>query len=255
MATRTFDDIQIRRPELARLYLQLLQAEPGRPLALFAPRRVGKTFFLDHDLAPSAEGLGMRPVYADLWLSKSAPLDAVNHAVEEALDDAQVPKSAVRRTAKTKVKKLGVMGASLELGDEPTRRALPTKADLRLDALIHRLRQASGKPVLLLLDEAQSLAEVPDGEGIAATLRAVLHKRRRDVSRCLPVLHAKAWHACCRPSAHRCTSSPRSWTSRRSATNCSKRLPSTSAPCTHASVSTSRRFVQRISGLACGRAF
>ena len=176
-----FDDIAIPRPELARVYLDLLRAQPGRPLALFAPRRVGKTFFLDHDLAPAATAAGLRPVYADLWLSKGAPLDAVNHAVEEALDDALVPASKVARAAKTKVKKVGVLGASLELGDEPVRRPLPAKAELRLDALVQRLRLAAAKPVLLLLDEVQTLADAPDGEAIAATLRAVLHKRRREV--------------------------------------------------------------------------
>jgi uncharacterized protein len=176
-----FDDIQIARPDLARLYLRLLQAEPGRPLALFAPRRVGKTFFLDHDLAPAASALGMQPVYADLWLSKRAPLEAINHAVEEALDDALVPRGAAARAAKTTVKKLGVMGASLQLGDGPARRALPANPDLRLDALVQRLRQAAGKPVVLMVDEVQTIGDAPDGEGMAATLRAVLHKRRRDV--------------------------------------------------------------------------
>jgi hypothetical protein len=178
--SRSFDDIHIGRPELARLYLELLGAQPGRPLALFAPRRVGKTFFLDHDLAPAAVTAGLQPVYADLWLSKSAPLEAINHALEEALDDAQVPKSAARRVAKTHVRKVGVMGASIELGDEPKRRALPARPDLRLDALVQRLRQACAKPVLLLLDEVQTIGDAPDGEATAATLRAVLHKRRGD---------------------------------------------------------------------------
>ena len=50
----TFDDIEVLRPRLAKSYLELLEAQPGRPLAMFAPRRVGKTFFLDHDLAPAA---------------------------------------------------------------------------------------------------------------------------------------------------------------------------------------------------------
>lgn len=62
----TFDDIEIRRPELARSYLSLLRSQPGRPLALFAPRRVGKTFFLDHDLAPIAKKAGLLPIYADV---------------------------------------------------------------------------------------------------------------------------------------------------------------------------------------------
>lgn len=143
---KTFDEIEVRRPELAQSYLALLGAQPGRPLALFAPRRVGKTFFLDHDLAPEAKEAGMLPVYADLWLHKSAPLEAVNHALEEALDDLLVPASHVGKLAKTPVKKIGVLGTSVDLGDEPRRRALPESPALRMDALVTRLaRQHKGQ--------------------------------------------------------------------------------------------------------------
>ena len=64
MTMISFDDIEVRRPDLARGYLALLAAQPGRPIALFAPRRVGKTFFLDSDLAPEARDAGLVPAYA-----------------------------------------------------------------------------------------------------------------------------------------------------------------------------------------------
>ena len=178
----TFDNIEVRRPDLARSYLSLLRAQPGRPLALFAPRRVGKTFFLDHDLAPIAKKAGLLPVYADLWLQRTAPLDAINHALEEALDDLTVPRSKVGKLAKTTVKKIGAASASVEFGEEPKRRALPTTPELRLDALIVRVAEASGKTILLLLDEIQTLGEVSNGEAIIAALRAVLHKRKSNVA-------------------------------------------------------------------------
>ncbi|ABM40003.1 conserved hypothetical protein (plasmid) [Polaromonas naphthalenivorans CJ2] len=181
-AMTTFDDIEVRRPGIAQAYLALLAAQPGRPLALFAPRRVGKTFFLDHDLAPKAKEAGMLPVYADLWLHKSAPLEAVNHALEEALDDLRVPRSHLGKLAKTPVKKIGALGASLDLGDEPQRRPLPESAALRLDALVTRLARQHKGQVLLMLDEVQTLGEVPDGVSLIASLRAVLHKRREDVA-------------------------------------------------------------------------
>ncbi|MFY7973649.1 MAG: hypothetical protein ACOVOT_04445 [Rubrivivax sp.] len=177
MAT-SYDDIEVRRPDLARSYLALMQAQPGRPLAMFAPRRVGKTHFLDHDLAPAARALGWLPVYADLWLQRSAPLDAINHALEEALDDAQVAPTRMGRIAGTPVKKIGLLGAEVEIGEPPTRRALPAAPALRLDALVARLAQAAGGPVLLMLDEIQSLAEAAQGDQVLAALRAVLHKRR-----------------------------------------------------------------------------
>jgi hypothetical protein len=80
---KTFDEIEIYRPELARSYLQFVDAQPARPPALFAPRRVGKTFFLDHDLAPLARKAGFTVEYADLWLHRTAPLEAINQALEE----------------------------------------------------------------------------------------------------------------------------------------------------------------------------
>jgi hypothetical protein len=177
----SFDDIEVHRPDLARGYLSLLRGQPGRPLALFAPRRVGKTFFLNEDLAPTARRAGFLAVYADLWLHRAAPLLAVNHALEEALDDALVPKSAVRRAAQTPVNKVGAFGASLELGEVPKRRGLPADAGPRLDALATRLAAAAGKPLLLMLDEIQALGNVPGGGDAMAALRAVLQKRKREV--------------------------------------------------------------------------
>ncbi len=181
MPTASFDDIEVRRPELADGHVALLRAQPGRPLALFAPRQVGKTYFLDHDLAPAARKHGLWPVYADLWLQQSAPLEAINHALEEALDDLLVPASAAGKLGRTPVKKIGAAGVSIDLGEAPARRALPAKPELRLDALVTRISSKSGKPVLLMLDEIQALAESPDGQGVAAALRAVLHKRREQV--------------------------------------------------------------------------
>ncbi len=179
---KTFDELEVRRPALARSYLALLEAQPGRPLTLFAPRRVGKTFFLDHDMAPEARAVGMLPVYVDLWLYKSAPLEAINHAMEEALDDLLVPAGNMGKVAKTPVTKIGVLGASLELGDVPQRRALPESSPLRLGALVTRLAGQHGGKILLMLDEVQALADSPGDAATIATLRAVLHQRRKSVS-------------------------------------------------------------------------
>lgn len=178
---KTFDDIEVRRPELANSYLALLKAQPGRPIALFAPRRVGKTYFLDGDLTPAAEKSGLLPVYADLWLNRASPLDAINHALEETMDDVNVPKSSAAKLAKTTVKKIGALSASLEFGEEPARRQLPEKPELRMDALISRLANDSGKQILLMLDEIQTLGQSASGEAAIATVRAVLQKNKKKV--------------------------------------------------------------------------
>jgi hypothetical protein len=157
-------------------------AQPRRPIVLFAPRQVGRTFFLDHDLTPTGAKAGLLPVYADVWLHRAATLEAINHAIEEAIDDATVPKGKIARVAKTPVRKIGAIGASLEVGEPPQRRALPEAPELRMDALVSRLAGLSGKPLLLMLDEIQTLGEVAGGEKIIASLRAVLHKRRKEVA-------------------------------------------------------------------------
>ena len=176
---RTFDDIEIRRPDLAASYLALLKAQPGRPIALFAPRRVGKTYFLDGDLTPAAVDAGFLPVYADLWLNRALPLDAINQALEEALDEVNVPKTKLGKLGKTAVKKVGALGASIELGEVPARRELPEKPELRMDSLISRLAADAGKPILLMLDEIQSLGQAGGGEAAIATVRAVLQKHKK----------------------------------------------------------------------------
>jgi hypothetical protein len=161
-------------------------AQPRRPIALFAPRQVGRTFFLDHDLTPTGAKAGLLPVCADVWLHRAATLEAINHAIEEAIeeaiDDATVPKGKIARVAKTPVRKIGAIGASLEVGEPPQRRALPEAPELRLDALVSRLAGLSGKPLLLMLDEIHTLGEVAGGEKIIASLRAVLHERRKEVA-------------------------------------------------------------------------
>lgn len=181
MTVLTFDDIEVRRPGLAGSYLALLAAQPGRPIALFAPRRVGKTFFLDSDLAPAARDAGLVPVYADLWLHREAPLEAINHALEEAIDDVDVPATKAGRRTRTGVKGVSAFGVGIEFGDEPARRSLPSEPSLRLDALVLRLAYAARRPILLMLDEAQTLGQHAEAAIMLSALRAVLHKRRQYV--------------------------------------------------------------------------
>ena len=177
----TFDSLIVRRPHLARGYLELLAGQPARPLALFARRRVGKTFFLWNDLREEALSAGLLPVYVDVLLHRDAPLAAINHALEEALDDATVPRTPLGKTAKTAVRKVGALGASVELGDEPKRRPLPEEAPFRFDALVGRLAAAAGKRLLLMLDEIQAVGSGTEGSNTMASIRAVLQQRQREV--------------------------------------------------------------------------
>ncbi len=54
------------RPETAAHHVRLLAGAPRRPLAIFAPRQVGKTHFLTHDLHATAQARGWEPMYVAL---------------------------------------------------------------------------------------------------------------------------------------------------------------------------------------------
>ena len=109
------------RPKLAQSYLTLLRDGSGDPICLQAPRRLGKTTFLLTEVIPAAIKAGYLPVYVDVWQHRSDPMAAINYGLQEAIDNIEVPGSTLGKRLKTKVNKVGIGSASIELGDEPAR--------------------------------------------------------------------------------------------------------------------------------------
>ncbi len=140
-------NVQSRRPALRE------NGNLFRSRSLFAARRIGKTYFLKNDLTPCATSEGFLTIYADLWLNRGSPLEAINHALEETLDDLTVPVGIVGKIAKTPIK--GIAG--IQFGDELKRRRLPDQPELRFDALVMRISISSGKRILIFLTNNISL--------------------------------------------------------------------------------------------------
>lgn len=167
------------RPALATAYLaQLL--EGGEPLALFSPRRTGKTEFLRKDITPAADAAGMLVVYADLWQDKTSAAVALAYALRSAVDDLSVPSSKAGRGLATPVRGISILGSGVTFGDD-AKRAEPQSKFVEIDQLLMRLALESGKKVLLLLDEVQQLGLDQDGEALVAALRASLTKQQGSV--------------------------------------------------------------------------
>lgn len=143
-------------------------------IAMFGPRQTGKTTLLRCEVAPALAAKGLLPLYIECWADRSDPMAAINHALQKAIDAIVLaPESRARRIAKTPVRKLGALGASVEFGELP-KRALPESPTLRFDALLTQLLQEAGQDLVLLFDEFQSIAEAPHSDTIAAGLRAAL---------------------------------------------------------------------------------
>jgi len=165
------------RPALARRLIALLLDGTGDPLALTGERRIGKTSFLLSDLTPEARTRGFLPVYVDIWQHRNDALEAVNYALQEAIDDLEVPATKAGKRMKTSVKKVGLAGASIDFGDEPTRRR-PSSPYLLVDWLLKELVRTAGRPILLIFDEMQELARSKDGEAIISAIRSAITKSK-----------------------------------------------------------------------------
>ncbi len=169
-----------RRPELAARIMFMLMEGPGDPVALVGERRIGKTSHLLFELIPAAEKRGFATVYIDVYQHRANPLAAINYALQEAIDDLEVPRSSAGRRLKTTVKKIGIGAASLELGEEPSRKR-PDDPFLLVDWLLKVLVRTAKRPVLVLFDEVQELATVADGENVVSAIRSAITKSKSNV--------------------------------------------------------------------------
>ncbi len=160
-----------RRPALATtLGDRLLRHER---IAMFGPRQTGKTTLLRDEVIPYVEERGGLAVYIDCWMDMDDPLQGINYALQKALDGLVVKRKGVRRAGSAPVKSVGLMGASVALGDAPKRQT-PASPALMFDSLLTRILEETRHDVVLVFDEFQSIASVKNGPQISASLRAAM---------------------------------------------------------------------------------
>jgi hypothetical protein len=176
------DPWHFRRTELAQSTLGLLSQKLAHALALFGPRRTGKTEFLLRDLRPCAEDAGHRVVYASFFVDGPAPSAILLHALETSRRSstswdrartavqALVPKIAVSTPLP-----LASGRAEVELASAP--QTATADLALRLDELLGSLTNPK-RPTILLLDEVQELGSTAANAAFIQTLRTGLDRYR-----------------------------------------------------------------------------
>src|SRR6266851_8919328 len=135
-------------------------------LFLTAPRRTGKSTFLQTDLKPALERAGVLVVYVDLW---SAPRRNPGILVSSAIGQALEPFQGVL----TKLAKSGgiskvTLGGILEL--DP--RSVGQQKGATLPAALGALQLAAEGPVALIVDEAQHAFTSELGEATMTALKS-----------------------------------------------------------------------------------
>ncbi|MEQ5766442.1 ATP-binding protein [Halomonas sp. H33-56] len=134
-------------------------------LFLAAPRRTGKTTFLRNDLLPTLETQGVEVVYVDLWSDQQRdPAQLIQAAIQEAM--APHRPAIEKLAARWGISKVG-LGQWIQLDATPT-----DNGGASLPEALRLLIEAGGRPVALVIDEAQQAVTTDAGNTLMAALKS-----------------------------------------------------------------------------------
>jgi hypothetical protein len=165
------------RPALAKeltdsLRGQTLFGDAPNGLFLAAPRRTGKSTFLQNDLKPALEAAGVIVVYVDLWADRRRNPGALIAAV---IGNALTQyRGFVARTAKAAgLENVSIAGIKID-----TSRIGKIDGATLVDAL-KALNEAAKKPIALIVDEAQHSLTSEEGETAMSALKSARDQMNR----------------------------------------------------------------------------
>ncbi len=169
--------IAFPRTELAGQLVAALRGEgllgdAHNGLFLAAPRRTGKTTFLQGDLTPALQAAGVVVVYVDLWAdTRRDPGALIAEAIARAL---QPQLGVVARTAR----KAGL--DKVKLGGLEVDTSRIGKVDgLTLSDALRLLHETAAAPVALIVDEAQHALTSDAGESAMTALKSARDQLNR----------------------------------------------------------------------------
>ncbi len=164
---------QLAAEMVAALRGEALLGDAHNGLFVAAPRRTGKTTFLQADLTPALQASGVVVAYVDLWAD---PRRDPGLLIAEVIGRALEPHLGVgaRATRKAGLDKVKVAGA-LEID---LRRIGQVDGTTLAEAL-RLLHTASGKPVALIIDETQHALTSEAGEAAMTALKSARDQLNR----------------------------------------------------------------------------
>lgn len=160
-----FHRTALAREMVAALQGHALLGDAHNGLFLAAPRRTGKSTFLQGDLRPALQAAGVVVVYVDLWAdARRDPGVLIADAIARALEPQL---GVVARTArKAGLDKVKVGGLEVDTSRIGRIDGLTLTEALRL------LHQNAGQPVALIIDEAQHALTSEAGEAAMTALKS-----------------------------------------------------------------------------------
>ena len=140
-------------------------------LFLAAPRRTGKSEFLQQDLLPELQARGLLVIYVDLWVDKDrSPMAVIAEKLSLAVKGTQ---GVVARTAKAagldSINLLGVKIDTSKIG----------KTDgMTLYQVLQLIHTQTGKKIALIIDEAQHALTTEEGDVSMSALKSARDQMR-----------------------------------------------------------------------------
>ncbi|MBK1688223.1 ATP-binding protein [Rubrivivax gelatinosus] len=155
----------LARELVAALQGRALLGDAHNGLFLAAPRRTGKSTFLQGDLAPALQAAGVTVVYVDLWAdARRDPGSLIADAVGRALtSELGIVARAARKASLSRVKVGGLEVDTSRIGS--------IDGMTLVDAL-RLLHETAGRPVALIVDEAQHALTSDAGEAAMTALKS-----------------------------------------------------------------------------------
>ena len=165
MAMQHFPRADLASEVAAAIQGHTLLGDGPNGVFLAAPRRTGKSTFLQLDLQPELARQGVLVVYVDLWADQRRdPGDLIAEAIGRSIErELGVVEKAAKRSGLESVTVGGLKINTARIG-KPDGQTLT-------DALAF-LAEKSGRPVALLIDEAQHALTSEAGENAMAALKA-----------------------------------------------------------------------------------
>jgi len=148
-----------------------------RRIAMFAPRRKGKTWFLIRDLAPAAVKRQYIPVYASLWAAPDAPQVPIIQSLQATLNllsGRRTPwKKIIERLERFTIT-AGVASASWAPRITDPLTSTPDELGQISGLMSVLVERAPNQKILLMIDEAQHLATHENFSALTHCLRTAL---------------------------------------------------------------------------------
>lgn len=174
-------DWHFSRKELAEQLFNVFKAGFYRQ-AIFAPRRMGKTEFVEMDFVPYLASQEIPAIYIDMWRNKDAPHEEVLRVLTQALSESDDQKTFWEKykgklKLSVSVPHVGQIGAELESASKP-RVASANELSRIADCFDELVKRFDGK-VAFLFDEIQHLATSDNFLPLSFAIRSAFERHRK----------------------------------------------------------------------------